>query len=126
MSELVLVLGPLALLLGLTLLGWLVSAQTLGFCALLAIGVGSLLGLPCGLAYHLVLRRELARASALSEGWYWHPQRLHGRLESAAKRRVLPWFVLGALGFGLINLGFLLAVTALALWFRGEGAAMLG
>lgn len=53
-------------------------------------------GAVAGLGYHVVLHRALA---PLPRGWWWSPTRLHERLDSDQRRRVMPWFVVGAAGF---------------------------
>jgi hypothetical protein len=58
--------------------------------------VSFLVGAIAGLGYHVVLHRTL---SPLPPGWWWSPTRLHGRLGPAERRRVMPWFVVGAAGF---------------------------
>jgi len=56
-------------------------------------------------------RRFLGRvaAGALPRWWWVRPAALHPRLSAAARPRVMRWFVLGAVGFGLAILGCLLA-----------------
>lgn len=122
MTELLIALVPLLLLAGLALTALYVPLPLIGSFALSLMAVGFLFGVPAGLVFHLVLRRELLRVGALPRGWYWHPQRHTGPLQPAALRRIRPWFLLGAGGFVLIIAGFALSVLALALWFRAGGA----
>jgi hypothetical protein len=75
--------------------------------------LGSLLGVPFGLRYHLLLRRELLRLGKLPARWYWHPTRLHEQLDAPGHARVRLAFLLGAWGFGLIMLGCGLATVTL-------------
>jgi hypothetical protein len=52
--------------------------------------------------YHLRLREAVA---PLPHGWWWTPTAHHGRLDAAGRRRVMPWFVAGAVGCGLAIAG---------------------
>jgi len=120
--ELLIAMAPLILLSALAVTAIFVPLQVVAAFALSLMAVGFLLGVPSGLAYHWVLRRELLRVGSLPPGWYWHPQHHHGGLSPNAIKRLRPWFLVGAGGFGLIILGFALAVLALAMWFRAGGA----
>jgi hypothetical protein len=80
-------------------------------------GIGCLLGIPGGIAYHLTLRRELLRQGSLPRGWLWHPTRLHDQLDDDANGRIRPWFLVGALGFMLIMSGAMLATVTLVTHF---------
>jgi hypothetical protein len=80
--------------------------------------LGLVLGVPLGLYYHVVLRRELVRLSLLTPRWYMAPQKLHGALDEAGRGRVLPWFYAGGAGFLVIVLGLLLAVVSLVTQWR--------
>jgi hypothetical protein len=121
MAELIVALAPLVLLAGLALIAMFVPLQVLTGFALALMAVGFVLGMPAGLGYHVVLRRELLRVGPLPRRWYWSPQAQHHLLDASALRRLRPWFVVGAAGFLVIIVGFALAVLALALWFRTGG-----
>jgi len=54
------------------------------------------IGTIAGIGYHVVLHRALA---PLPPRWWWNPTTLHARLDAAQRRRVIPWFVVGASGF---------------------------
>ena len=109
--------------LGLTLLGGLAFAVAvvppflLLWTAAALSGLGCLLGVPGGVAYHLALRRELLRQGELPHGWLWHPTRLHDQLDDSANERIRPWFLLGGFGFLLIMLGASLATVTLVTHF---------
>jgi hypothetical protein len=122
MAELIIALAPLLLLAGIALLATLVPLAWIVSAALALMLLGFLFGVPSGVYYHVLLHRELQRAGPVPKGWYWQPQRYHDSLTPLAVGRLRPWFLLGAAGFGLIVLGFALAVLALALWFRAAGA----
>ncbi|MET0340569.1 MAG: hypothetical protein ABW252_06185 [Polyangiales bacterium] len=124
MAELGIALMPLVLLAGFALTAMLVPAPVLAGVALGLIALGFVVGVPSGLVYHVLLRRALLHRGALPRGWYWAPQRHHGALDEAGVRSLRPWFLTGALGFGLIVLGFLIAVAALLLWFRAQQSAL--
>lgn len=123
MAELIIALAPLLVLAGIALLATLVPLAWIVSGSLALMVLGFVFGVPSGVYYHVLLRRELLRVGPLPKGWYWQPQRYHNALEPLAVGRLRPWFLLGAAGFGLIIFGFALAVLALALWFRTGGAA---
>lgn len=60
------------------------------------VAISFVVGTVAGVGYHVVLHRELA---PLPRGWWWTPTSLHERLDPPARRRVIPWFVVGAAGF---------------------------
>jgi hypothetical protein len=118
------VIESLVVLLGVSLLGglaWLVAALaplTLLWCSGIVIGLGIALGLPGGVVYHVLLRRELLRLAALGPGWIWRPTAFHGALDEPGLARVRPWFLVGGSGFGLIVLGTALLVVTMVTHFR--------
>ncbi|HEX5660086.1 MAG TPA: hypothetical protein VFX59_22980 [Polyangiales bacterium] len=122
MGELVVALAPVVLLALVSLVASYVPVAYLAASSLVLVGLGSLFGLPCGIWYHVVLRRELLVRGDLPRGWLWQPTHQHQRLDDAARARVRRWFVLGGAGFLLIVSGALLGVLALALWYRAGGA----
>ena len=73
---------------------------------------GLALGVPTGLVYHVALARALA--GRLPVRWWLSPTGLHPLLDDAGRRRVLPWFTLGAVGAGLALLGCL--AVGIAAW----------
>jgi len=52
-----------------------------------------------GIIYHLQLRDALLRLRADTRGWLWSPVSHHRLLDERGRRKVLPWFRLGAAGF---------------------------
>ncbi len=97
-------------------MSWTVSALaplTLLWLSLGIVGSGALLGLPFGLRYHVLLRRELSRVGPLPARWFVQPIKFHERLDEGALARIGPAFFLGALGFGLMMLGCTLATMTL-------------
>jgi hypothetical protein len=83
-----------------------------------AAGLG--FGLATGLWYHIALRRRLLAASALTPRWWLRPASLHGRLDAAGQRRVMPWFYAGAAGFFVTMVGLALVAFGVAagVWRR--------
>jgi ABC-type multidrug transport system permease subunit len=120
MAEMLIAVAPLLGLAALALVGVFVPLKLIASAAISLMGVGLLFGVPCGIYYHLLLRRALILRGSLPRGWYWNPARYHAELDDATERGLRPWIISGALGFGLIMLGLLLAITALVLWFRGQ------
>ena len=111
------VLGVVGFVLLLMLVGTLVvavSVETLVIAAASCIALGLLLGVPAGVGYHVALYLCLAQRGPVDWRFVWRPHSYHTLLAPAELRRVLPWFVAGALGFGLIVLGSLILV--LGLW----------
>lgn len=90
-----------------------VTAEWLMAAGLSAIAIGLVVGIPGGIYYHVQLRRALLRAAALPERWWLHPTRLHESLPAHERRTFMPWFLVGAAGWGLIILGA--AIFALGL-----------
>jgi hypothetical protein len=121
MAELIIALAPLLLLVGLALAAIFVPLSVLASSSLSLLAFGFLVGMPAGLGYHVVLRRELLRVGPLPRHWYFRPQTHHKLLDARAVRRLRPWFLVGASGFLLILVGFGLAALSLALWFRAGG-----
>jgi ABC-type antimicrobial peptide transport system permease subunit len=76
--------------------------------------VGTVIGIPGGIVYHLVLARTLAARAALPKRWWLWPTTLHAQLLAQERRTVMPWFYAGAIGFTLIVVGAI-AVAAGAL-----------
>lgn len=78
----------------------------------LLVTVGLLGGGAAGVVYHLALRRSLLRLGVDPRGWLWSPTAHHRALDHAERRRVLPWFRLGAAGFMVCIAGIGMIVVA--------------
>jgi hypothetical protein len=78
-----------------------------GFVCVLS---GLLVGVPAGFWYHLQLRAALLHRPPLPENWWLYPTRFHANLSPPERRRVMPWFYLGAAGFLACMLGALVAM----------------
>jgi hypothetical protein len=97
-----------AVVIGLVLLGAmavLVPIEMLALTGGTLIIAGFVLGVPAGVYYHYVLYRCLAARGKVPSDFIWHPTRFHAQLPREEMRRVQPWFLAGALCFGLIMLG---------------------
>jgi hypothetical protein len=105
MVEALYVFGLVGLMVVLGAMAVLLPLETLIFAGVACIALGSLVGFPAGLYYHLRLYRCLARRGAVPRSFVWHPTRYHPELSPQERRDVLPWFVAGALGFVLIVFG---------------------
>lgn len=95
---------------------WTVAAMpplALLWLSLGIVATGALFGIPFGIRYHLLLRRELLRLGPLPARWFVEPTKFHARLEQGAMARIRPAFFLGALGFGFMMLGCTLATMTL-------------
>jgi hypothetical protein len=109
---------------GVTVLGTLaflvasLPPLTLMWGSVAVIGLGCVIGIPTGVAYHIVLHRELARIDRLTPGWVWRPIQQHVHLDEGALSRVRPWFWSGGISFLVICLGFSLLTLTLATHFR--------
>lgn len=81
------------------------------------IAAGFAIGLPAGLGYHVALGRALAAQKLDARRWWLRPTSFHEALEPAARRRITPWFRVGAAGFLLVAVGcgvLLLLVVAVS------------
>jgi hypothetical protein len=106
--ELLLILGLIGLLAAaaaLSGLAW-ITLLTIGAWLML---VGMVAGVPAGAVYHALLYRALRVSGPLPRRWWLRPHALHDRLVAPARRAVLGWFNVGALGFLATVIGCLLA-----------------
>ena len=76
--------------------------ETLIVGGLIAIGVGTVVGVPAGFYYHVLLRRLLLQRGPLPERWWLHPVKLHDDLTHSERATFMPWFYAGGGGFVLI------------------------
>jgi len=113
-AELLIVMASVGSLAGLALLVLFMPWQMLIGLAIGAMALGVFAGIPAGLYYHVTLRRELVRLGKLEQRWWWRPHDYHQHLDAAARRRVMPWWFVGAGGFAVIVLGFALTLLAVA------------
>lgn len=118
MLETALVVGGVTVLGTLAFLVASLPPLTLMWSSAAVIGLGCVIGIPAGVAYHVVLHRELTRIDRVSPGWLWHPVRQHVHLDEAAMSRVRPWLWSGGMSFLVICLGFALLTLTLATHFR--------
>lgn len=105
MTEALVVFG---VVIGLVLLGTLavlVPVEALAIAGASCIAFGFVLGVPAGAYYHFVLYRCLAARGQVPSDFIWHPTRFHAQLDQAELQRIRPWFLAGALCFGMILLG---------------------
>jgi hypothetical protein len=75
---------------------------------------GLTFGVATGFWYHVALAHALAPSKALTRGWWLSPVPLHRRLDDRGRRRVLPWFYAGAVGFVVTLAGMALIALGLA------------
>jgi len=87
-----------------------ISAGLLLSAGFICAALGVLFGVPAGLWYHLRLREALLHRPPLPDKWWLHPTRYRPDLEPSERKRVFPWFYLGAAGFMVSMLGALLAM----------------
>lgn len=80
--------------------------------ALLA-AAGLLLGLPTGVAYHVQLRRELARCGVRAARWWLQPTAWHRHLDAPGQAAIRTMFRLGGAGCGVVFLGCFAVVIGL-------------
>jgi len=66
-----------------------------------------------GIVYHLALRKALVRLEASTAGWLWSPVSRHSLLDEIGRKRVLPWFRIGAAGFFLCLAGIGMVAVAI-------------
>ena len=109
MIELLACVGGLAVVAGLAIAPWTLLVQA---GALLA-GIGLVLGLPTGFAYHVQLRRELERCDMLPARWWLQPTAHHVLLDESGRHAIRAMFHLGAGGFAVVSLGCIMVVAGL-------------
>lgn len=105
MTEALFVLG---VVIGLVLLGTfavVVPVEAIAMTGAACILAGFLIGVPAGVYYHYALYRCLAGRGKVPSDFIWHPTRFHAQLHDEELRRIKPWFLAGALSFGVIMLG---------------------
>jgi hypothetical protein len=78
---------------------------------------GLVFGVATGFWYHVALARALAPSNALTPGWWLRPVPLHPRLDAASRRRVMPWFYAGAVGFVVTVVGLVVIALGVAVGF---------
>ena len=85
---------------------------------LVTTSAGLVFGVATGFTYHVALARALLATSALPRRWWLSPVPLHERLDAVARRRVMPWFYAGAVGFVVTVAGLALMAfsVAVAMW----------
>ncbi len=115
MLELLLVLGALIAVGVIGLITVVVTPEIMVEFGLWVLAAGLLIGLPTGLWYHVVLFRALAPRKALPPRWWRSPVELHPLLTPHEHARMLPWFMLGAVGFGLCLVGGVAAIAGLSI-----------
>jgi hypothetical protein len=118
------VLETVAVVAGVALLGTLaflvasLPPMSLLWSAATVIGIGCAVGIPTGVGYHVVLRRELMRVGPLPQGWLWSPTKHHDQLDPAGMSRVRPWLWSGGMSFLVIMLGLALMTLTVVTHFR--------
>jgi hypothetical protein len=110
--ELLIVLGVVGGLGGVTAVVTLTPVPALVTGAIWMIGIGFAFGTPTGFAYHVALYRALKPRNALPRLWWLRPNRHHDALKPAERPRVLFWFTLGAIGYLVIVVGCVLLAGA--------------
>jgi hypothetical protein len=77
------------------------------------LALGLVAGVGAGVVYHVALYRALAPLGALGSGWWWRPTSFHPHLTPRLRRRVMPWFYVGAAGFFLALAGCAIVLAAI-------------
>ena len=85
---------------------------------LVTTSAGLVFGVATGFTYHVALARALIASNTLPRRWWLRPVPLHERLDAIARRRVMPWFYAGAVGFVVTVAGLALMAfsVAVAMW----------
>lgn len=109
MREVLIALGIFALLGAVPFLIGMATWQGLVIAGGVLLALGMLIGVPCGVVYHVLLHRALAPKGRLVRNWIWRPIAQHVHLESGRERLVvLAWCYVAAGGWGLSMLGCVL------------------
>jgi len=105
MTEALVVIGVVIGLVALGALTVLVPIEVLAIIGASCIVAGFVIGLPAGAYYHYLLYRCIAARGQVPSDFIWQPTRYHAELQRDELQRIRPWFIAGALCFGLIMLG---------------------
>lgn len=105
MTEALVVLAVVIALVVLGAIAVVLPVEALALTGAACILAGFLIGVPAGAYYHYALYRCLSAKGKVPRDFVWHPTRFHSQLHSEELRRIQPWFLAGALSFGLIMLG---------------------
>jgi hypothetical protein len=112
----------LLILIGLAVLGWIVSlglsSTALVQIGLIILALGLAEGVPTGLYYHYLLFRKLRQNGPPPPRWWLSPTQHHAALGETDRKHVVYWFFLGGAGFMLCLVGGLLALSGA---FMGVG-----
>ena len=79
------------------------------------LALGLIVGVAAGVVYHAALFRALSPLGILRPGWWWRPTSLHVHLPPALRRRVMPWFYVGAAGFLVALAGCAVVLAAIVM-----------
>jgi hypothetical protein len=114
MIEIGIIVGVIALVIGVTALFALVSWWVLFGSGIALIVFGMLLGIPTGFWFHVVLYRVMKKRGIVVKRWWLRPVGIYESLAREDRRRVAPWLYLGGAGFAFALMGCaLFAVGAL-------------
>ena len=92
---------------------FLVRWESLFIVGIVMIAAGIAVGVPTGFVYHVQLYRALRSRNRLARGWVWRPFQHHQHLDRRDKRRVMPWAIVGGVGFFIIVIGQALLAAGL-------------
>ena len=112
MREFLIAAGMIGALVIMALL-FLVSWESLFYWGSILVVVGLVVGVPTGFVYHVQLYKALRRKNKLKRGWIWKPFEHHVHLDRSDKLAVMPWAVVGGLGFFVIVIGQVLVAAAI-------------
>ena len=91
--------------------------QSLLVAGAVTTAIGLTFGVATGFWYHVALWRALIAVRPLPPRWWVRPVSVHDGLDAAGRRRVMPWFYAGAVGFVITVVGLvLLAAGVLGVW----------
>lgn len=114
MFELLIVVGLVLTLVLVVVLPW----SSLLLAGVWATGVGLVFGVATGFWYHVALGRAVGRTQPLPRRWWLRPVPLNDRLDAADRRRVLPWFYAGGIGFVVTMAGLALIALSVVISYR--------
>ncbi len=78
------------------------------------VALGMVVAVPTGFVYHVRLHKVLSQRQELPKGWYWHPIPYNAQLEKPHEwDHVMPWCYVGAGGFFVSVLGFVMMGVAM-------------
>jgi hypothetical protein len=92
---------------------FLIQWESLFYWGSVLVAAGMIVGVPTGFVYHVQLYKALHRKDRLARGWIWKPFEHHVHLDRRDRLAVMPWAIVGGLGFFIVVIGQVLVAAAI-------------